>query len=194
MSIIGEKFKPYVQAQIAKRQVTHGKGLLNGSTRSVQEIQLLNNQNAWLKLSSSVRVIGNAVATPTTGSAGEVPASAGVDRLKAIGLTQTDNFLGNKLAKQAVLFNTLSEVVSSTYNDKGNLVKNKDGSTTGTHKSRFGVTKSNSVWNMNSYGLGGTNFGLSPAINVDNSETNALLKQLIKKTPEMAPLGLYEVQ
>jgi hypothetical protein len=36
--------------------------------------------------------------------------------------------------------------------------------------------------------------GNSPSIKVDNSETNALLKQLIRKTPEMAPLGLYEVQ
>lgn len=36
--------------------------------------------------------------------------------------------------------------------------------------------------------------GNSPAINIDNSETNALLAQLIKKTPDMAPMGLYEVQ
>ena len=36
--------------------------------------------------------------------------------------------------------------------------------------------------------------GNAPAIKVDNSETNRLLAQLIKKTPEMAPLGLYEVQ
>jgi hypothetical protein len=36
--------------------------------------------------------------------------------------------------------------------------------------------------------------GNSPSIKVDNSETNSLLRQLIKKTPEMAPLGLYEVQ
>jgi hypothetical protein len=34
----------------------------------------------------------------------------------------------------------------------------------------------------------------TPAINVDMSATNALLAQLIKKTPEMAPLGMYEVQ
>ena len=36
--------------------------------------------------------------------------------------------------------------------------------------------------------------GNSPAIKVDNSETNALLAQLIKKTPDMAPMGLYEIQ
>jgi hypothetical protein len=28
----------------------------------------------------------------------------------------------------------------------------------------------------------------------DMSATNALLAQLIKKTPEMAPLGMYEIQ
>jgi hypothetical protein len=36
--------------------------------------------------------------------------------------------------------------------------------------------------------------GNSPSIKVDNSETNALLAQLIKKTPDMAPMGLYEIQ
>ena len=34
----------------------------------------------------------------------------------------------------------------------------------------------------------------TPAINVDMSATNSLLAQLIKKTPEMAPLGMYEIQ
>ena len=32
------------------------------------------------------------------------------------------------------------------------------------------------------------------AQSTDMSATNALLEKLVKKTPEMAPLGLYEVQ
>ena len=35
--------------------------------------------------------------------------------------------------------------------------------------------------------------GNTPSL-VDMSSTNTLLEKLVKKTPEMAPLGLYEVQ
>jgi hypothetical protein len=157
MSIIGEKFKPYVQAQIAVRQRTQGKGFTPGSTRSIEDIQILNNQNAWLKLSSSVRVIGNGSAASADPNTGEVPISAGSDRLTAIGLTNTKDFLGNQLAKKAVLFNTLSEVNPAERNDKGKIT------TQGTHDFRSGVATNGKVWNMNSYGLGGTNFGLAPA-------------------------------
>jgi hypothetical protein len=39
--------------------------------------------------------------------------------------------------------------------------------------------------------VAGTNLGGG---GTDMNETNKLLAQLVKKTPEMAPLGLYEVQ
>ena len=41
--------------------------------------------------------------------------------------------------------------------------------------------------------VAGTNLGQGGG-GTDMSETNKLLAQLVKKTPEMAPLGLYEVQ
>jgi hypothetical protein len=155
MSIIGEKFKDYVQAQIAVRQRTHGKGFAADSFRSSQELQVLNNQNAWLKLSSSVRIVGNEAVSGSS-STDSVPVSPGVQRLTDIGLTNTSEFTGNQLARKATLFNTLSEVVTTKY-------KNKKVTSNGTHNFRSGVTNSRGVWNMNSYGLGGTSFGLSPA-------------------------------
>jgi hypothetical protein len=155
MSVIGEKFKKYVQSQIAVRQRTHGKGYAPNSFRTNAEIEVLNNQNAWLKLSSSVRIVGNEAASGSS-STDSVPISAGVQRLTDIGLTNTYNFTGNKLARQAVLFNTLSEVVPTTYS-KGKVAN------AGTHNFRSGVALRGNVWNMNSYGLGGTSFGLSPA-------------------------------
>jgi hypothetical protein len=42
--------------------------------------------------------------------------------------------------------------------------------------------------------LGGGNNTTVAAQSTDMSATNALLEKLVKKTPEMAPLGLYEVQ
>jgi hypothetical protein len=156
MSIIGEKFKDYVQAQIAVRQRTHGKGFAANSVRTPQELQILNNQNAWLKLSSSVRIIGNGT-TNTSSSTDSVSISAGAQRLIDIGLSNTSDFLGNKLARKAVLFNTLSEVIPATRNDQGKITSQ------GTHNFRSGVSTNGSVWNMNSYGLGGTSFGLAPA-------------------------------
>jgi hypothetical protein len=156
MSIIGEKFNDYVQAQIAVRQRTHGKGFGADSVRTPQELQILNNQNAWLKLSSSVRIVGNG-STNESDTTDSVSISAGVQRLKDIGLSNTSEFTGNQLAKKAVLFNTLSEVIPATRNDKGKIA------TKGTHNFRFGVTNTNSVWNMRSYGLGGTAQGLVPA-------------------------------
>ena len=155
MSVIGEKFKKYVQSQIAVRQRTHGKGYAPNSYRTPQEIEVLNNQNAWLKLSSSVRIVGNEAVSGSS-STDSVPISPGVQRLTDIGLTNTSQFTGNQLARKAVLFNTLSEVIPTTY-DKGKVVNG------GTHNFRSGVSTSGTVWNMNSYGLGGTNFGLSPA-------------------------------
>jgi hypothetical protein len=156
MSIIGEKFKDYVQAQIEIRQKTHGKGFAADSVRTPQELQILNNQNAWLKLSSSVRVIGNGTDN-TSSSTDSVSISAGAQRLIDIGLSDVNNFSGNQLARKAVLFNTLSEVNPAKRNDKGRIVS------PGTHNFRSGVATNGSVWNMNSYGLGGNRFGLMPA-------------------------------
>ena len=76
-NIVGEKFDSYVSGQIAVRQALQSQGFLEGNTRDYRFTQLLNSQNAWLKLSSSVRVQN----TP-----------AGKKRLTDIGLNNADNF------------------------------------------------------------------------------------------------------
>ena len=53
MSIIGESISADVDLQSEKRQDLQGK-----KNRSNTDINLLSNTNAWLKLASSVRVIG----------------------------------------------------------------------------------------------------------------------------------------
>ena len=56
MSIIGESINNSVSSQISIRQYLHGK-----QTRNKSDISVLSNNNAWLKLASSVRVIGQTV-------------------------------------------------------------------------------------------------------------------------------------
>ena len=52
MSIIGESFEDYVQNQISTRQILHGK-----KNRNNADLNVLSNQNAWIKLASSVEVV-----------------------------------------------------------------------------------------------------------------------------------------
>ena len=158
-NIIGQPFDERVLKEISRRQKIHGSGLNN--KRTPQQIQFLNNRNAWLKLASSVYILGENTSADfsserTTGKTfvtdtdkdGEAD---GVTRLKNIGLQDTENFIGNQLAQKCVLFNSLS---GAEFNPDGTFKK---------YNQRSGVTKSNSLWNSsNSYGLGGSSMGISP--------------------------------
>ena len=52
MSIIGESFEGYVKSQINTRQILHGK-----KNRDNLDLSILSNQNAWIKLASSVQIV-----------------------------------------------------------------------------------------------------------------------------------------
>ena len=162
-NIVGEKFENYVLNQIAARQRLYGQSYSkNQKPRTPQQLQLMNNKNAWLKMASSVGVESdNSPATfnRSTGTYVDKSISHGEQRLKNIGINNTSRFTGNKLSEQTVLFNTLSTVIPSTeYSDKTGV--GLDGS----YNFRSGVSKTNSLWNSsNSYGLGGTDQGLVPA-------------------------------
>ena len=186
-NIIGEKFDDGVLAEIKIRQKTHGSGFNN--KRTPQQIQFLNNRNAWLKLASSVYILGessqadfNAKAAGTNAVEGTkvfkkdvidsdkdgVP--DGVQRLKDIGLSNTEDFIGNQLAQKCILFNTLSE---AEFDSNNKFVK---------YNQRSGVTKSNSLWNSNnSYGLGGSDFGLSPAPGLIDASVTCVNRGSIRK-------------
>ena len=146
MSIIGESIDTNVSDQITTRQLLHGK-----QTRNSEDLSILNNTNAWLKLASSVRVLTEGKTQYLELEASlkanqEIDITSGEQRLRNIGLNNTGEFTGNQLAKKSVLFNTLSELNSS-----------------GTYNSRSGIASTNSLWNNSSYGLGGTDFGITPA-------------------------------
>jgi len=141
-NIVGEQFDGFVSSQIDVRQQLQNEGYQPSSTRSQTYQQLLNNQNAWLKLSSSVRVKNTA---------------AGQQRLKDIGISNASDFTGDNLARKTVLFNTLSTITPATYKD-GKSVSAGSNQT----GARAGVTTSPGLWNNNAYGLGGPKFGLVP--------------------------------
>ena len=202
MSIIGESISADVDLQIQKRQDLQGK-----KNRSNTDINLLSNTNAWLKLASSVRVIGpteeealkikinntfaggkysqfkQSVPTynSTTGKYEEEESniSAGEQRLRDLGLDNTSEFTGNQLARKAVLFNTLSELNPSTK----------------TYNSRSGVSKTNSLWNNSSYGLGGTDFGLVPSPGLISAKIDCKNRGSIREaTVELKAYNLFQFE
>ena len=157
-NIVGEKFEGFVKNQIQIRQKLLGKGL-NSNNLSNQDLNIINNRNAWLKLASSVEIGGDAdskndAANITIASNADLQTSEGTDsvytsegeqRLRDIGLSNTGEFTGVQLAKKSILFNTLSELKEDKYNF------------------RSGINPFKSIWNDSSYGLGGNEFGMVPA-------------------------------
>ena len=162
-NIVGERFEDYVLKQIHSRQRLYGQSFGKGQElRSAKQLQLINNKNAWLKMASAVGIESDdtpAVFNQEQGKYVDSNISPGEQRLRNIGIDDTARFWGNKLAKQTVLFNTLSTVVPSTEYDKKTGVGQD-----GMYNFRSGVSKKNSLWNsVSSYGLGGTDQGLVPA-------------------------------
>jgi hypothetical protein len=174
MSIIGESFEGYVKSQINTRQILHGKKI-----RSNSDLNLLSNQNAWVKLASSVQI----VSAPTKA---ELQAkfpdekitetqfqaytkNYGDDKLKAIGLTNTSRFMGTELAKKSVLFNTISAIDKETIKNPDDTIKQK-----GSYRQRSGVlNRKAEAWNDEfSYGLGGTSFGIVPPPGIISAKVN----------------------
>ena len=55
--LVGEAFSENVRNQIKQRQVTAGSGFAKDSVRTPEQLLVQNNQNAWLKLGSSVLLL-----------------------------------------------------------------------------------------------------------------------------------------
>ena len=182
MSIIGEKFEAYVQQQIRVRQFLQGQ-----KNRSNTDIEVLSNQNCWIKLVSSVEVVDPPAFEDIIKLEGYedfteeqyeiLRSNYGRPKLKAIGLTDTDQFMGTQLAKKAVLFNTLSEVNPTQYNEDNDVTKKGD------YNQRSGVlNRKSSIWNNEfSYGLGGTTFGIVPPPGIIDASVQCLNRGSIRE-------------
>jgi hypothetical protein len=163
-NIVGEPIESYVKDQIKVRQQLYGSGFL-GEQRTPEQLNYFNSKLSWVKMASSVEILrtkgkkielyGEEIGTPT------IP--GGEDRLPR-GLN-SDSFLGQELAKKAILFNGLSALKSNK-----------------TYQNRSGVSTTDSVWNLDkAYGLGGSEFGLQPMPGITSVNIEHLNRGSIRK-------------
>ena len=138
--IVGEPFKEYVNGQIRVRQQSHGSGF-NQTNRSEKDLVYLNSRNAWIKMASSVDVIGQ----PPPDTLNE-QTQAGIKKLQELGLDP--NLTGDQLSKKAILFNGISEFGNTTQPG--------------------GIASNNSIFNNSAYGFGGSKYGIQPMPGITN--------------------------
>lgn len=184
-NLLGESFDRYVREQIETRQQVYGSGY--DSLRTPEQINYLNNRNAWIKMASSVTIEDRNVSNATGKNAGLDDlitgefTNVGRKRLNQLGFSNPSDFLGTKLAEQSVLFNGLSSVTPSTFktNEQGEITSR----TYGSYQSRSGVIdKKDTIWNQNfAYGLGGTDYGIQPMPGIIDFSVEAVNRGSIRK-------------
>ena len=175
--LVGEAFTPFVSDQIKQRQITAGSGF-NHTHRTTQQLLVQNNQNTWLKLGSSVRIMSKEdmlelgkKTDPKLTIDDFKDRVDGIQRLKDIGITDSSSFLGKGLAMRSVLFNSLSELHPTTP------------TSISFYNFRAGVnTQQNQIWNSNSaYGLGGNLQGIVPPPGLIDASIESLNRGSIRK-------------
>ena len=141
-NILGEAFDPYVDEQIKVRQKIYGKT----SKRSTQELTYLNGRTAWARMISSVDLIE------------DKQFDTGKKRLENLGVGE--EYFGDGLAKNFVLFAGTSKVETTTTTDDNGVTTNQVNNPS-ISDLRKGINSTNILSNA-AYGLGGTEFGLQP--------------------------------
>ena len=173
-NIVGEPIEDFVDLQIRTRQSAQFGGY-GTSLRTNDQLQYLNNRNAWVKLASSVNILAD-VTVPSTPEESVAQrygleftgtlVPLGESKLINIGIKDTSNYLGTKLAEKAVLFNTISQ-----YTPDGALSNN-----------RAGVTNTSDLWNDSfTYGIGGTEFGIQPPPGIIGVTIDSINRGSIRK-------------
>ena len=155
-NLLGEPFDGFVLKQIDKRQKIHYSGV--EVNRTPEEINYLNNRNAWVKLASGVNVSG----------------SFGDSRLRAIGFNESElpNFRGTKLAKNSILFNGMASL-----QDNGSYAFREGIRTTSTQ-----VEEKEYLWTTKTaYGLGSNSFGQQPMPGIIDVNIQAVNRGSIRK-------------
>ncbi len=162
-NIIGDEFDDWVKNQIKARQFVAGSGYGKSNTRNPKILNYLNNRNAWIKLGSSVSVLPNANEQLDTIIQKKIR--------KALKLPPKQ-YEGKVLAKKAVLFNTIQELVQTKDNKAG------------TYKPRKGVyNSSNSIFKSQDHiiGIGGPGKGPVPPPGIISMNKDVLEKGSTEK-------------
>ena len=133
MNIIGEGFPDEINKQVIQRQKIYGSGYTTGTSRTPEEILYLNANTSWCKLVSSVNIDN-------------------ITLIQNQSIRDIENGIigGNKLAKQFVLFNGVTNVDTAQ---------------------RSGIDYEKSLsGNNHAYGIGGTDFGIRPMMGIKSAE------------------------
>jgi hypothetical protein len=143
-NIVGEGFDSRITGQVNRRQKTHGSGYNGETLRTNEELVVLNNNTAWVKLMSSVSI------DELTGDEGINNPTIAAFKAK-----------GDQVAKSFVLFNGTSEFISETKDETGNVTKSFT-------TQRGGIDFTNTLRGQNNvYGIGGSvDFGLNPMMGI----------------------------
>ena len=172
-NVVGEPIEDFVDLQIRTRQSAQFSGY-GTSLRTDDQLQYLTNRNAWVKLASSINVLPDSriPSTPEESVAQRYGLEfigtilpLGESKLSKIGIKDTSNYLGTKLAEKAVLFNTISQYT-------GGVLSNN----------RAGIANTNDLWSNDFiYGIGGTEFGIQPPPGIIGVTVDSLNRGSIRK-------------
>lgn len=157
-NIVGEPFDKFVYEEIGLRQSNQFSGY--NEDRTQDQIQYLNNQNAWIKLASSVSISGS---------------NLGQMRVEELLSDQNPSlFAGSNLAKNAILFGGLSAQV-----DK----EDKEGNDKFQYYiQRSGIYTGNNIFNKSfAYGVGDRNQGIQPMPGIVDLSIDCINRGSIRK-------------
>ncbi len=153
-NILGVPVDKWVSNEIARRQLIHGTGI-DGTKRSPEIQNYLNNRSPWIKLASGVSLTNTTRLTDVTKN----DIGAGITRAIA------QNYTGHLLAENFVLFNTLSALEGTSY------------------AFRKGVKNSKKVLDLLAQygGVGSVNQGLQPTPGIIDISVSHINRGSIKK-------------
>ena len=153
-NILGVPVDKWVSNEIARRQLIHGTGI-DGTKRSPEIQNYLNNRSPWIKLASGVSLTNTTRLTDVTKN----DIGAGITRAIA------QNYTGHLLAENFILFNTLSALENTSY------------------AFRKGVKNSKKVLDLLAQygGVGSVNQGLQPTPGIIDISVSHINRGSIKK-------------
>ena len=196
-NIVGEPFDEFVQLQIAVRQLNQFGGF-GTDLRTNDQLQYLNNRNAWVKLASSVWVLEGDTAVRNTqiNSTGEtILSSPNTLGGPNVGIGGVGSIVNNIINTQVInLKSSILRKIGIEDPEKYpgsklaesavlfNTLSSFDPISKSYSSPRAGISNNTNLWNNNfSYGIGGTNYGIQPPPGIISVQVDSINRGSIRK-------------